>query len=274
MNPPTRVGPPPDSRAVAFEDGAALRALFEQALAQPEGEREAWTLALRVDEALRSKLRRLLRAAANTHGPLDVPALEHAARIGEEDEPPAPAGLIGERVGAFRLTALLGQGGMATVFLGEREGADFHHKVAVKLLRRGLYSELEQRLFRRERQALASLSHPNIAHLIDGGITASGIPYLAIEFVDGGAAQAWRPDQPLAVPFGTSSDLMLAEDVLAIGNAFGGGLRTCERTRERSGSSGVERFAGQDLEQDRVGVGGGLEGGRQRRYFGSAAPVR
>ena len=48
-----------------------------------------------------------------------------------------------------------------------------------------MYSEIEQRLFRRERQALASLSHPNIAHLIDGGITAGGIPYLAIEFVDG-----------------------------------------------------------------------------------------
>ena len=55
----------------------------------------------------------------------------------------------------------------------------------MKLLRRGLYSELEQRLFRRERQTLANLSHPNIAHLIDGGVTDTGIPYLVMEYVDG-----------------------------------------------------------------------------------------
>jgi eukaryotic-like serine/threonine-protein kinase len=181
---------PPTIPAVASagnspEGGAALRALFDQAVAQPEGERESWVQALSVDESLRAALLRLLRAFAKQRGPLDLPALARAANIGEDDEPAVAEGLIGERIGAFRLTALLGQGGMATVFLGEREGADFRHQVAVKLLRRGLYSEVEQRLFRRERQALASLSHPNIAHLIDGGITASGIPYLAIEFVDG-----------------------------------------------------------------------------------------
>jgi serine/threonine-protein kinase len=181
------------------EDGATLRALFEQALAQPEDEREAWALALPVGESLRSTLLRLLRAAANRRGVLDMPALERAARIGDDAEADVTEGLIGERVGAFRLTALLGQGGMATVFLAEREGADFHHEVAVKLLRRGLYSEVEQRLFRRERQALASLSHPHIAHLIDGGITASGIPYLAIEFVDGIPITAYVADHQLDV---------------------------------------------------------------------------
>ncbi len=178
-------GPRTASAGSPPEDGAVLRALFDQAMTQPQGERETWAHALSVDESLRAALLRLLRASAKPHGPLEMPALERAARIGDEAEPAAPEGLIGERVGAFRLTALLGQGGMATVFLGEREGADFHHQVAVKLLRRGLYSEVEQRLFRRERQALASLSHPNVAHLIDGGITASGIPYLAIEYVDG-----------------------------------------------------------------------------------------
>jgi tetratricopeptide (TPR) repeat protein len=179
-------GDPTDPRHDAPPDGGGgLRALFEQALAQPEPAREPWARALPIDEALRSDLLRLLRAAARPQGPFDTPALARAASIGDDVEPAAPEGLIGERVGAFRLTSLLGQGGMATVFLGEREGADFRQEVAVKLLRRGLYSEVEQRLFRRERQALASLSHPNIAHLIDGGVTAGGIPYLAIEFVDG-----------------------------------------------------------------------------------------
>ena len=80
---------------------------------------------------------------------------------------------------------LLGKGGMAAVFLGEREGGDFRQHVAMKLLRRGLYSEIEQRLFQRERQVLASLNHPNIARLIDGGVTDAGVPYLVMEYVDG-----------------------------------------------------------------------------------------
>lgn len=199
MNHDSPAGPPPASAAAIPVDGPALRALFDQALAQPEGERHAWALALPIDEALRAALRRLLRAVANRAGPLDMPALERAARIGEEAEAATPEGLIGECVGAFRLTALLGQGGMATVFLAEREGADFHHEVAVKLLRRGLYSEVEQRLFRRERQLLAGLSHPNIAHLIDGGITAGGIPYLAIEYVDGIPITAYVVERQLDV---------------------------------------------------------------------------
>ncbi len=103
------------------------------------------------------------------------------------DEPLRHDGLIGQRIGAFRLTRLLGKGGMAAVFLGEREGGDFAQRVAVKLLRRGLYSEIEQRLFRRERRLLAGLDHPHIARLIDGGVTAAGIPYLIIEYVDGEA---------------------------------------------------------------------------------------
>ena len=125
MNPQPPTAPGSVAAPNTAEDGAALRALFEQALAEPEDEREAWALALCVDESLRSRLLRLLRAAANRQGPMDMPALERAAQIGDEDEPAAPEGLIGERVGPFRLTALLGQGGMATVFLGEREDARF-----------------------------------------------------------------------------------------------------------------------------------------------------
>jgi serine/threonine protein kinase len=82
--------------------------------------------------------------------------------------------LVGQRIGVFRLVRLLGKGGMAAVFLGSRESGDFRQDVAIKLLRRGLYSEIEQRLFQRERRVLASLNHPNIARLIDGGLTDAG----------------------------------------------------------------------------------------------------
>ena len=160
-----------------------LRDLFDRALEQPAASRADWIAVNVSDRDDRQALRLLLAAEAGA-GPLDTPSTDRLLRIGAEPEV-AVEGLIGQRIGAFRLVRLLGQGGMAAVFLGEREGGDFQQQVAIKLLRRGLYSALEQRLFRREQQALATLSHPNIAHLIDGGVTEAGIPYLILEYIDG-----------------------------------------------------------------------------------------
>ena len=168
------------------DDAGRLRRLFDAALEQPAAQREAWIQANTADADERTQLQRLLAADEDTTCKLDTPMIERAARIGvDSDGAPSAAGLVGTRIGAFRLVRLLGQGGMATVFLGQREGADFAQQAAVKLLRRGLYSEVEQRLFRRERQTLAMLSHPNIAHLVDGGVTGAGIPYLVMEYIDG-----------------------------------------------------------------------------------------
>src|SRR5688500_5040653 len=140
-----------------------LRDLFDRALEQPAATRADW-IAVHVSDPDDRRALRLLLAAESGAGPLDTPSTDRLLRIGGEQEA-AIEGLIGQRIGAFRLVRLLGQGGMAAVFLGEREGGDFQQQVAIKLLRRGLYSALEQRLFRREQQALAALSHPNIAHL-------------------------------------------------------------------------------------------------------------
>jgi serine/threonine protein kinase len=163
---------------------ARLRALFAAVVELDEDERVAWMDRHVADPADRSALENLLSADRSDNGFFETPAEEHAARMGA-DESLRPEGLIGHRIGAFRLIRLLGKGGMAAVFLGIREGADFEQHVAVKLLRRGLYSEIEQRLFQRERRLLASLDHPNIARLIDGGVTTAGIPYLVIDYVDG-----------------------------------------------------------------------------------------
>jgi serine/threonine-protein kinase len=159
-----------------------LRDLFERAVDVCAAEREAWIDAHATNPGERAALRRLL-AADDGSGFLDTPATEHAARFAADEV--TADGLIGQRIGAFRLVRALGRGGMAAVFLGERVGADFEQHVAIKLLRRGLYSELEQRLFQRERQVLATLDHPNIARLIDGGLTDAGIPFLVMEHVDG-----------------------------------------------------------------------------------------
>ena len=162
-----------------------LRASFEQALLVPACERESWLSAQRMTPAQRARLRRLLEADDTSAGYLETPPLDRALSIGDAPEPDDGRSLIGERIGGFRLLRMLGRGGMAMVFLAEREGSDFRQEVALKLLRRGLYSELEQRLFQRERRVLAALSHPNIARLIDGGVTDAGIPYLVMDRVEG-----------------------------------------------------------------------------------------
>lgn len=160
---------------------------FEQALLVPVGEREAWLLAQCHDPAQRARVIALLAADAREYEDdvLDSPAIDLAARIGVQAPLMDADRQIGNIIGPFRLLKLIGQGGMAAVFLASRVNADFDQRVAVKLLNRGLFSALEQRLFRRERQALAMLSHPNIAQLIDGGVTESGIAYLAMEYIDG-----------------------------------------------------------------------------------------
>ena len=174
--------PDPATASPGQDTQNRLRELFDQAIDVPASARDAWIDAQLTSPAERAALRRLL-AADDSHGFLDTPATEHASRLTAEEV--LPESLIGQHIGAFRIVRALGQGGMAAVFLGERVGADFEQQVAIKLLRRGLYSELEQRLFQRERQVLAALDHPNIAHLIDGGVTATGIPYLIMEHVDG-----------------------------------------------------------------------------------------
>jgi serine/threonine-protein kinase len=160
-----------------------LRGDFDRLLDLPVDEREARLQSAVADPDDRDALRILL-AADSTDGPLEVPAEQRLQQV-LADAGSTAQGLVGQRIGAYRLHAVLGQGGSSIVFLARREGVDFEQQVALKLLRRGLYSAIEHRLFRREQQLLASLSHPNIAHLIDGGINQAGIPYLVLEYVDG-----------------------------------------------------------------------------------------
>jgi serine/threonine-protein kinase len=91
----------------------------------------------------------------------------------------------GERVGAFRVVRQIGRGGMASVFEATRADGEFSQRVAIKFPRRGLDTEDFVRRFLAERDILSSLTHPNIARLIDGGTTARDLPYLALEYVDG-----------------------------------------------------------------------------------------
>ncbi|HEU0122621.1 MAG TPA: serine/threonine-protein kinase [Bryobacteraceae bacterium] len=91
----------------------------------------------------------------------------------------------GHRIGDYRIEKLLGRGGMGAVYLTHREGREFSQRVAVKVLAAGMHSPHMLERFRQERLILARLEHPNIARLLDGGETADGQPFIAMEYVDG-----------------------------------------------------------------------------------------
>lgn len=103
----------------------------------------------------------------------------------------APAVRSGDRLGAFRLVREVGRGGMGAVWLAERADGQFAQQVAIKLIRGGWDTADTQARFLAERQILASLQHPNIAHLIDGGVTTDGRPWLALEYVSGTDLRQW-----------------------------------------------------------------------------------
>ncbi|HET7780125.1 MAG TPA: serine/threonine-protein kinase, partial [Rudaea sp.] len=116
------------------------------------------------------------------------------ARLAADD------GEVADRcIGDYRLLRKLGAGGMATVYLAERDLGDATQCVALKLMRNGLYDSTQQALFRREQKILASLEHPGIARLIDAGLTEADVPYLVMEFVDGVAFDRYCEQRALAL---------------------------------------------------------------------------
>ena len=105
--------------------------------------------------------------------------------------------LLGTRIGAFELVERIADGGMGTVYRARRVDADFDQQVAIKVLRLGLSTPLMRERFARERQTLARLLHPNVARLIDGGTTEAGVPFFAMEFVDGDPLDRFCDDRQL-----------------------------------------------------------------------------
>ena len=162
-----------------------IRELFDAALQLPIDTRAGWLAAQALEPQILARVMQLLAAEHHSSSVLDRPFVEQLHGLAQPQETFATTKLIDAPIDGYRLLSLLGQGGMAQVFTAERLGADFTQQVAVKLLRRNLHSELELRLFQRERQALASLEHPNIARLLDGGVTVAGVPYLVMELVRG-----------------------------------------------------------------------------------------
>lgn len=93
--------------------------------------------------------------------------------------------MIGKRIDCYRIVQEIGRGGMGAVYLAKRDDGAFEQKVALKIVKRGMDTDAILKRFVMERQILADLQHPFIAHLVDGGVTDENLPFLVMEYVDG-----------------------------------------------------------------------------------------
>jgi eukaryotic-like serine/threonine-protein kinase len=177
---------------------------LDAALEIEENRRVAWLAALRGDDgALADDVAGLL----DEHEALDAQGFLDGG-IGKA--PPA-ASLAGHVLGAYTLREQIGQGGMGSVWLADRSDGRYQGVAAVKLLNPSLLGREGEGRFRREGSILARLRHPNIAHLIDAGLSGAGQPYLVIEHVDGQRIDRYCDERALPV----EARLRLFLDVLA-----------------------------------------------------------
>ncbi len=139
------------------------------------------------DEELRREVESLLLAHEHSSNFLEEPVMSAGALANFAEGPPEVSrfGRVGSGIGAYQLEREVGHGGMGTVYLANRADEEFRKRVAIKLIRVEKLSDFAIRRFRQERQILARLEHANVARLIDGGTTESGMPYLVMEFVEG-----------------------------------------------------------------------------------------
>ncbi|MCH9647585.1 MAG: protein kinase [Deltaproteobacteria bacterium] len=157
-----------------------IEEIFTQVVKIPPGERENFLDQRCGDDSdLRHELEVLVRSDEIADQFLAEPSPL------PEPTPLAPPLSPSERLGAYRVVRQIGEGGMGTVFLAERDDGSFTLQVAIKVLRHGTESTAAVERLERERRILASLEHPAIARLLDGGTTDSGLPYVVMELVEG-----------------------------------------------------------------------------------------
>ncbi len=169
---------------MTVEQRQQVEELFEELAPLSFVEQESHIAAIH-DLTVRDEVQSLLAFADPESGDLES-AVGSAMRAATEAGSVSSADVgPGMRVDRYRIVRKLGQGGMGTVFSAERDDLTFDKQVALKVLHLGMDSPASLDRFRQERQILASLEHPYIARLIDGGETAAGLPYIVLEQVDG-----------------------------------------------------------------------------------------
>jgi len=155
-----------------------LQGIFEKALSIPEEEREKYLDKTCLDDFELLKAAKKLLSADARNSSLEEDA--YSIKLKNIDSQ-----LIGTRIDGWNIKKQIGTGGMGSVFFAEKKSDGFLQQVALKIVKKGMDSESIVNRFRQERRILASLSHPNIARLIDGGVTSDGRPYFVMELVEG-----------------------------------------------------------------------------------------
>ena len=156
-----------------------VKEVFTSALEKSPSERADFLRqACGSDDSLRAEVESLLSCYSHADSCLeDSPAVNLFSTLSSV--------MAGKRLGPYRIIRESGHGGMAVVYLAERADQQYQKRVAIKMVQPGINSEEILRRFRHERQTLASLDHPNIVKLLDGGSTEEGLPYLVMDYVEG-----------------------------------------------------------------------------------------
>ncbi|HEU4525607.1 MAG TPA: protein kinase [Gemmatimonadales bacterium] len=169
--------------------------LFHVTLGLPEAERGAFLRQRCADDPLlQADVERLLAAHVQAGDFISSPAIAAVGNgIGPDES------WLGRLVGPYRVVREIGRGGMGAVYLAERADGQYQQRVALKVIKRGMDTEQVLARFRAERQILASLDHPNIARLLDGGSTDQGVPFFVMEYIEGQPIDAWAAGRELSV---------------------------------------------------------------------------
>lgn len=168
-----------------------VKSLFQLVLDQPPQQRaEFLDRACGSDRELYRQVRELLKSDSTSESFLEKPAITPISKVladaAADMHEPMPA-----RIGPYATHKLLGSGGMGAVYLASRADQSYNKQVAIKVIHKGMDSDGILQRFRRERQIVASLDHPNIARLLDGGATDDARPYIVMEYVEGMPIDAW-----------------------------------------------------------------------------------
>lgn len=165
------------------EQWQQVKELFQSALELEPEQRPAYLdAACGIDPSLRGEVESLLEADEGSERFIERPALAFSAELMAD----RPGELVyGSRIGHYQVLREIGHGGMGIVYLAARADDQYRKQVAIKIVKRGLDTDDIRHRFRYERQILSDLDHPHIAKLLDGGTTEDGLPYFAMDYVEG-----------------------------------------------------------------------------------------
>lgn len=178
------------------EEFSRIRSIYEQALPMSVSDRAAFLdREFHGSEEIREQVERLLRGHDRAPGWLEQPVLG-ASKGFVAPEPPL---MEGRCFGGYTLIREIGRGGAGVVYLAERSDETFHRQAAIKLVLPPANSDAVLSRFQQEREILASLDHPNIAKLLDAGVTEEGWPFFVMELVDGQPINRWCDERKLTI---------------------------------------------------------------------------